>query len=100
MGAMVAPIRNSPQFGEGAAHIAKFLIVLAVMVGSCVLTNLGTVSVLGGAIGLLGLNAIPPCVVGIFLLDKHRVMMIGLLVLGLVMFVVGLMYTDNYVDQV
>jgi len=114
---MVAPMVEPLQAwaearGEGAPAAealvtgAKGAIVGAAMIAGCFVRTLGLMNVLNGAVAVGVFAALAPCLVGSMLLTRtgraawwHQASMFVLFCFGVVMMCVGLVFTDNYVDE-
>lgn len=109
LSSMVAPLWNSEAFTRWRGNSPNTLtglatcgIVMAVMVTSCFVTNLGYVNIVNGAISLGAFVAVAPCLIGLNLLGPRsddpawRACMYALASLGLIGSVLGLIFSDNY----
>jgi len=63
-------------------------------------TDLGVLNVLNGALSVSGFIALGPALVGLKLLDNpNKPAMYSLLIFGTIMTIGGLIYKENYVDD-
>merc|ERR1719392_98479 len=103
---MIVPIVKETSRGPGGqlvGGIATVCIVIAVMATSLVVTDLGFVNVINGALSMGAFVAAVPSAVGLYLLGPRssepgwRATMFTLLGVGVAMAVLGLVLSDNYV---
>lgn len=93
-----------PRCQNWVAHAATTGIVLAAMVSSFFISDLGILNVINGALSVSGFVALAPALVGLYLLGDlseqawWRVLMWVLLVLGMVMTGCGFVFTQNRAD--
>ncbi|CAE7522897.1 AVT1J [Symbiodinium natans] len=96
---MVAPIQHQ----SGPWRSATVAIVVSSGVIACVTTDLGEVNVISGACQAAVFVALAPALVGICLLEKSsnlwRFSMMTLICVGFTVCIAGLVFTDNYVDE-
>lgn len=112
--AMIAPIKNMEvdKFGHGPAAKRKkslavtgatLLLILASFGVALKVDSLGLVNVLDGALCICFFTALVPGLVGLLLLDRRsllwRACMYALLVGGLVLGILGIVYTENKPEQ-
>lgn len=96
---MIAPLRNSQRFGSNSiCNIAILFIVAAAMVVAFFVDNLGVMNVVNGSLSVGGFVALSPGLVGLYLVDKNRVSMFILIVIGCIISVVGVFLPENYVE--
>jgi len=106
---MMAPIQAWSLLQQGGAqrramleNLARFGIIGAVMVAAYYVHDLGLLNVLNGAMCVGVIVAACPALVGLYILERERVLlwrvaMVSLLVFGVLISLLGLIYTDNYV---
>jgi len=118
MASMVAPIKHSEQAAMNEqdcrlpsssswsirpSTLCTWLVVALSAVAACATRDLGKVNIMNGAMQVAGLVALAPGLTGIFLLEWRgiawRAAMFTLIGVGLVMSVAGLVYTNNYADE-
>eukprot|EP00746_Dinoflagellata_sp_MGD_P010791 gnl/MRDRNA2_/MRDRNA2_122422_c0_seq1.p1 gnl/MRDRNA2_/MRDRNA2_122422_c0~~gnl/MRDRNA2_/MRDRNA2_122422_c0_seq1.p1 ORF type:complete len:435 (-),score=53.92 gnl/MRDRNA2_/MRDRNA2_122422_c0_seq1:74-1378(-) len=102
---MIAPVENYPWRTQHSRTLwvsgVKFTVVLMSMNCAFVVTNLGFMNVVNGALSVGVFVALFPSLVGLFLSEQRsstwwQCAMGALLFFGILMSVLGLMYTDNY----
>jgi hypothetical protein len=98
---MVAPIQNATGLRNKQTIYTLATIINVVVAGlvALVMPDVGYLNVLNGAFSCGVFVALVPATVGWYLLDRNKVALAGLLVFGLVMSILGLIFTDNYVSQ-
>lgn len=92
---MLAPVRASPTLQSFDQHITMAIVATSGLIAIFV-NELGKLSVINGAIcaGVFGAGL--PAMVGHYILQKDQTQMGILLVCGLLVAGLGIMYTDNY----
>lgn len=104
---MVAPIRacTEPIAGmsiDSAVACATSVIVVAAMVTALFVNDLGSVNTFNGAMSSAIFVALVPCAIGLASLDCRafgRLALFTLLLVGLAFAAGGMIFSDNYVDQ-
>jgi len=111
---MIAPIQNYSGFqkedqqGSGLSRdfvttLSRLMVIAAVMVATFYIHDLGFMNVVNGAMCVGGIVAMCPALVGLWLVEREHVLlwrlaMVALLVFGILMSILGLVYTDNYAE--
>jgi len=104
---MVAPIRacTEPIAGmsvNSAVSCATSVIVAAVMLTALVVKDLGSVNTFNGAMSSGIFVAVVPCSIGLASLDYKafgKLALVTLLLVGVAVATCGIIFSDNYVDQ-
>jgi len=112
MSPMIAPIRNSealaslPEHLKSTAANAGVVFVVVTVTGAAYfISDLGLLNVVNGAMSLGVFVALVPGLVGVFLIGTvpsvvlWRTAMAALVIAGIVFSILGLIYTNNYVQS-
>lgn len=96
---MIAPVRNSEVFQKFTVPVTT-LIVVGTAVIALFITNLGFLNVLNGSCCMAVFVGIVPGVVGWYLLEMPWYGMLTLITCAVVMGVLGMIYTSNFVEDI
>merc|ERR1712046_481423 len=94
---MVAPVRDS-RF-QRFAGLVKVGIVLASCSGALLTRNLGLLNVVSGSVCVGVFVGLTPGLVGLHLLGKPKLQMLGLMAVGAAMSALGFVFTQNYASD-
>jgi hypothetical protein len=100
---MVLPIKNMVENKEFWGAVTSVFIVGVVLLTGILFTGLGKVNVYNGVVSVVACGTVAPAAVGLYSLSGqgfwHKSRMYGLIIFGVVVGILGAVYTDNYVSE-
>jgi len=97
---MVAPILDAEWGGKSMASFTKAGIAVSGMVVAFFVTQLGVLNVINGSFTVVIIVTLAPGLVGLYLVEKNKIMMRLLIAMGAVTSILGFLLPENYVGDV